>query len=157
MFLSKKNITYSISVTLLVILSNFSSCKKQSGPNPTETVTDLIKKNSWVIEQFTAIDKSIIQESKLNSSANFLKELKFEFRNNNQVRAIVIANGQIANGGTWELTNNEKNILIDIPGLKDEFLLVEITKSKMVLRPNEKVFPIVDNNTAVNMEFRPTL
>ncbi len=157
MLLSKKNITYLIFVPFLFILVTFSACKKKNLPLPTESVTDLIKKNSWVIEQFTALDKTIIQESKLNTSAKFLYELKFEFRNNNQVRAIVKANGQIANGGTWELTNNEKNVLIYIPGLKDEFLLVELTKSKLVLRPNEKVFPIVDNNTVVNMEFKPTL
>ena len=73
------------------------------------------------------------------------------------MRAIDKVSKQVFNGGTWELKNDEKNLLIDIPGLKDEFILVSISKTKMVLRPNEKVFPIVDNNTVVNMEFEPTI
>lgn len=140
-----------------IILVGISSCKKKTTITPTETKMELLTKNNWAIDRFTTTENVTIQDAKLNTSAKLLYQLKFQFRSDNQVRAIVIINGQIFNGGTWEFTNNEKNILIDIPGLKDEFTLVEITKNKLVLRPNEKVFPIVDNSTVVNMEFLPTI
>lgn len=154
---TKNKLNNYISVGLIAIIYTFSSCKKYVQAPITETKTELLTKNSWAIDQFTSIDKSKIQDAKLNTSAKLLYQLKFQFRTDNQVRAIVLINGQIFNGGTWEFTNNEKNVLIDIPGLKDEFTIVEITKNKLVLRPNEKVFPIVDNATVVNMEFVPTL
>lgn len=142
---------------MLIAFLGASSCKTKTTIDPTETKTELLIKNIWVIDQFTTLDNSIIQEAKLNVNSKLLFFLEFEFRANNQVRAIDKVSKQVFNGGTWELTNNEKNLLIDIPGLKDEFILIEITKNKLVLRPNEKVFPIVDNNTVVNMEFKPTI
>jgi hypothetical protein len=141
------------------ILLGSSSCKNPNGSDvtPTESKTTLLTKNSWVIERYTYANAEMLPESKLNSGATILKELIFQFRTNNQVRAIVKNNSQISNGGTWALSADEKRLTIDIPGLKDDFQLIEITKNKLVLRPNEKVFPLVDNNTVVNMVFIPTI
>jgi hypothetical protein len=144
-------------IIILLISIGFSSCKKKKTITPSETKSELLIKNSWIIDRFSLLDNSTIQEGKLNTSAKLLFLLEFQFRANNQVRAIDKVSKQVFNGGTWELKNNDKNILIDIPGLKDEFILVEITKNKMILRPNEKAFPVIDNNTAVNMEFKPTI
>jgi hypothetical protein len=157
MLITKKNKFNFIIIALFFSSFIIFSCKKKSSITPTETKTELIIKNSWVIDRFTNADNSVIQEGKLNTSAKLLYLLEFQFRNNNQVKAIDKVSKQVFNGGSWEFKNNEKNILIDIPGLKDEFILVDITKNKLILRPNEKVFPIVDNATVVNMEFKPTL
>lgn len=154
----KKNIVTQFVFGLITIaILGFSSCNKTKIITPTETKIELLTKNNWVIDRFTYADNSEIQEAKLNISAKLLFLLEFQFRTNNQVRAIDKVSKQVFNGGTWELKNGEENLLIDIPGLKDEFILVSISKTKMVLRPNEKVFPIVDNNTKVNMEFEPTI
>ncbi len=155
----KKNLINFLFIISALILVGYSSCKSPKGGavNPAESKTDLLSKNNWVIERFTGTDNNTIQDGKLNVNAKLLYLLEFQFRSNNQVRALDKLSKQVFNGGTWELTNNEKNLLIDIPGLKDEFILVEISKTKLVLRPNEKVFPVVDNNTVVNMEFKPTI
>ena len=152
----KRSLNFAFFLFLIIVIGT-SSCKKKTNITPTETKMELLTKNNWAIDRFTTTENVTIQDAKLNTSAKLLYQLKFQFRSDNQVRAIVTINGQIFNGGTWEFTNNEKNILIDIPGLKDEFTLVEITKNKLILRPNEKVFPIVDNSTVVNMEFLPTI
>lgn len=143
----------------MVMLGLSFSCKKKTGvdPKPTDTRSTLLTKNKWVIERFTDADNKTIQESRLRSESKLLYDLLYEFRSNNQVRAIVKVNAQVINGGTWAFTNNDQNLNIDIPGLKDDFKVIELTKSKLVIRPNEKVFPIVDNQTVVNMEFIPSL
>lgn len=157
--LAKKYLINFLFIISIALFLGFSSCKSLNGGivSPAETKTDLLSKNNWVIERFTTIDNNTIQDGKLNVNAKLLYLLEFQFRSNNQVRALDKLSKQVFNGGTWELTNNEKNLIIDIPGLKDEFILVEISKTKLVLRPNEKVFPVVDNNTVVNMEFKPTI
>ncbi len=157
MQLKKNKVTQFVFCLIAIGILSFSSCNKTKLITPTESKIELLTKNNWVIDRFTYVDNSEIQEAKLNISAKLLFLLEFQFRTNNQVRAIDKVSKQVFNGGTWELKNDEKNLLIDIPGLKDEFILVSISKTKMVLRPNEKVFPIVDNNTVVNMEFEPTI
>lgn len=157
MQLKKNKVTQFVFCLIAIGILGFSSCNKTKLITPTESKIELLTKNNWVIDRFTYVDNSEIQEAKLNISAKLLFLLEFQFRTNNQVRAIDKVSKQVFNGGTWELKNDEKNLLIDIPGLKDEFILVSISKTKMVLRPNEKVFPIVDNNTVVNMEFEPTI
>jgi hypothetical protein len=147
---------YCIIVTVAGLFTGISSCKSPKVA-PTETKTTLLTKNNWIINRFTTIDNSTVQEAKLNLSSKLLYQLEFQFRSNNQVKALDKVTKQVFNGGTWELSADEKIIIIDIPGLKDNFELIEITKNKLVLRPNEKVFPIVDNNTVVNMEFVPTI
>lgn len=151
-----KHLKY-LSFTFLIISLIFSSCKKKQTVSPNESKKDLLTKNNWAIDRFSSIDNNTIQDGKLNLSAKLLYQLDFQFRTDNQVRALDKLSKQVFNGGTWEFTNNETKILIDIPGLKDEFSLIEISKNKLVLRPNEKVFPVVDNNTVVNMEFKPTI
>jgi hypothetical protein len=157
MFISKNNNFKYLFFTFFILNISLVSCKKKKSIEPTETKTDLITKNNWAIDRFSSIDNTTVQEGKLNVSAKLLYQLEFQFRANNQVRALDKLSKQVFNGGTWEFTNNESKILIDIPGLKDEFTLIDITKNKLILRPNEKVFPVVDNNTVVNMEFKPTL
>lgn len=142
---------------LLLVSFCLVSCKKNKVSPGIETKTDLLVKNNWVIEKFTAIDNSTIAESKLNTNAKLLYLLEFQFRSNNKVNAFEKTSKQIINGGNWFLTNNEKNLSIDIPGLKDDFELIEISKSKLVIRPNEQKFPVVDNSTKVNMVFIPSL
>lgn len=156
-FVTKKSNLNFILFIIICGLVGFSSCKKKKTVDPTLSKTDLLTANSWVIERFSAVDNTTIQDGKLNLSAKLLYLLEFQFRANNQVRAIDKVSKQVFNGGTWEFTNNETKLLIDIPGLKDEFSLIEISKNKLILRPNEKVFPVVDNNTVVNMEFVPTI
>jgi hypothetical protein len=147
---------YFITTLSFVLLLGFSSCKDPK-IIPKETNTSLLTQNNWLIEKYTSADNMDIAEGKINTNASILKQLEFQFRSINDVntvKAIVIGLGQVPSNGTWQFTNAEKKILIDIPGLKDEFTLIALTKTSLILRPNEKVFPIVDNNTVVNMVFK---
>ncbi len=146
-----------IFVGFTLALLGFSSCNKTKVITPETSKTDLLTNNSWIIERYTYQDNSLVPDAKLNSAAPILKELIFQFRANNQVRAIVKINSQISNGGTWELSADEKKLKIEVSGLNGDFDLISVSKSKLVLRPNQKTFPIVDNNTVVNMEFGPSI
>ncbi len=154
--ITKKLGLYFILALISGLLLTFSSCKNPT-IDPVESKTTLLTKNNWVIDRFSFADNTTIQDGKLNQSSKLLYLLEFQFRSNNQVKAIDKISKQVFNGGTWELTGDEKILSIDIPGLKDDFMLIEITKNKLILRPNEKVFPIVDEKTVVNMEFVPTI
>ncbi len=141
--------------SLCLVLITMVSCNKNRN-NPKLTKTQLIAQKNWILKNVYNIDNQLISKSKLSTNGILLFELEYQFRNNNQVKALEINSKSIVNGGVWEFTNNEKSIIINIPGLKDEFEIVELTSAKLVLSPNPSVFPLVDKTTKVKMEFSPT-
>jgi hypothetical protein len=156
---AKNNFLTLIFTLTLVLLSGLFSCKRNTNLKPVTqaTKTELLTKNNWIIEKFTSPDNTPINDNRLNISAKLLFQLDFQFRTNNQVRAIDKVTKQVFSGGSWALSNNEKVLNIDIPGIKDDFELIEISTNKMILKPNEAVFPVVDANTKVYMVFVPNI
>lgn len=130
------------------------SCNKNTN-NPKLTKTQLIAQKNWVLKNVYSLENQLISRSKLSNSGVLLFELEYQFRDNNQVKALEISSKSIVNGGVWEFSNNEKSIIINIPGLKDEFEVTELTSSKLILSPNPFIFPLVDKTTKVKMEFIP--
>jgi hypothetical protein len=132
------------------------ACKPKK-VNPNVNVLETITKNTWLIDRYTDTKNQSISETKLNQSAKLMYGLEFEFKTNYQVRALDKISRSVFNAGTWSVTSDNKTIKIDIPGIKDDFKLIELSVNKMILQPNEAIFPVVDKNTKVYMEFKPKL
>ncbi|WP_128543619.1 hypothetical protein [Larkinella soli] len=116
--------------------------------------SDLLVANKWSVRQITDTQGRLIAKEKMGIQTLVLYELIFDFKANKQVVASDRITKQVKNGGTWELVDNETAIDVDIPGLKARFGLVEISRSKMVLRNK---IPVSGTETDANLEFEPVL
>ena len=96
-----------------------------------------------------------MSQNQLNSQAQALFGLDYEFRNDNVTRAKDRITKQILNAGTWYLINSNQVLDIDILGFKGQFKLVEISKTKLVLQAENN--KMISAGQFVNMEFVPAL
>ncbi|CAH0994068.1 hypothetical protein EMA8858_00175 [Emticicia aquatica] len=141
-------------ILFLAILFFAFSCKKS------ETVTEptkIISANFWKLDRFSDLDGKTLSQNQLNSQAQALFGLDYEFREDNVTRAKDRITKQILNAGTWYLTdeNSVKNLDIDILGFKGKFKVIELSKSKMVLQAENN--KMISAGQFVNMEFLPAL
>lgn len=137
---------------VLIILTGLMGCKKN--PDPVTSRSELLVSNKWIVQQITDTQGKVISKDKMGLQTLVLFELEFNFKSNNQVTASDKLTKQIINGGTWQLVDNENSIDVNISQLKDRFGLVEISRSKMVLR---KKVPVNGTDTDANLEFAPSL
>ena len=131
---------------------------KSSTVEATQTSTDIITANNWKIDRFaTKADNKTLTISDLGAQPFALMILDFSFKSNNVVRAVDRTSGQIPNSGTWYLKNNDKTLDFDVSFFAGTFDVVELTKTKMVIRIQQPsaLFPKIDSN--VNWEFVPSL
>ena len=128
------------------------ACKK------TETVTEpakVIAANFWKLDRFADTDGKTLSQNQLNSQAQALFGLDYEFRNDNVTRAKDRITKQILNAGTWYLLDANQTLDIDILGFKGKFKVIEISKSKMILQSENN--KMISAGQFVNMEFLPAL
>ena len=128
------------------------SCKKE------ETVTEptkVISANFWKLDRFSDTDGKTLSQNQLNSQAQALFGLDYEFRGDNVTRAKDRITKQILNAGTWYLLNANQTLDIDILGFKGKFKVIEISKSKMILQAENN--KMISAGQFVNMEFLPAL
>ena len=128
------------------------SCKK------TETTTEpvkIISANFWKLDRFADTDGKTLSQNQLNSQAQALFGLDYEFRDDNVTRAKDRITKQILNAGTWYLIDDNQTLDIDILGFKGKFKVIEISKSKMVLQSENN--QMISAGQFVNMEFLPAL
>lgn len=138
----------------LVILSvAFWGCKDKNNNNPAST-TELITANGWALDRITSVDKQPISSSKLNASTILIYGLDIQFKDNNIVRAADKVSKQIINAGTWFLVDSEKAVNVDVTGFKGKFDIVEITRTKLILKNR---VPVSGTDTDAYMEFIPNL
>jgi hypothetical protein len=139
-------------ILFIAILLFAFSCKKD------ETVaepTKIISANFWKLDRFTDLDGKTLTQNQLNSQAQALFGLDYEFRDDNVTRAKDRITKQILNAGTWYLIEDNQKLDIDILGFKGQFKVVELSKTKMVLQAeNNKT---ISAGQFVNMEFLPAL
>jgi hypothetical protein len=128
------------------------SCKK------TETTTEpvkIISANFWKLDRFADTDGKTLSQNQLNSQAQALFGLDYEFRDDNVTRAKDRITKQILNAGTWYLIDNNQTLDIDILGFKGKFKVIEISNNKMVLQAENN--QMISAGQFVNMEFLPAL
>ena len=139
---------------LLIILLSLSifSCAKNEVIDPNLAKTDAIKSNEWVISGFTTSDNTPIDPALFTGDAKFIDQLTYVFDNAGVVRSYDKISKQAQSYGTWGLIENFTKLDININGFKGTFGVIELSKTKMILRNNIKY-----NNTdiPVNMVFIP--
>lgn len=129
------------------------SCKKDE--TVTAEPTKIISANFWKLDRFADLDGKTLTQNQLNSQAQALFGLDYEFRDDNVTRAKDRITKQILNAGTWYLIESNQKLDIDILGFKGQFKVVELSKTKMVLQAeNNKT---ISAGQFVNMEFLPAL
>ena len=136
----------------LFVALSFFACKKSV--NIVEP-TKIISGNFWKLDRFADTDGKTLSQNQLNSQAQALFGLDFEFRNDNVTRAKDRITKQILNAGTWYLLDANQTLDIDILGFKGKFKVIEISKNKMVLQAENN--KMISAGQFVNMEFIPAL
>jgi len=139
------------SLFLFVALFVF-ACKKDE---PVTEPTKIISANFWKLDRFSDTDGKTLSQNQLNSQAQALFGLDYEFRDDNVTRAKDRITKQILNAGTWYLLDANQTLDIDILGFKGKFKVIEISKSKLVLQAENN--KMISAGQFVNMEFLPAL
>ncbi|MDZ7936224.1 MAG: hypothetical protein U5M51_14905 [Emticicia sp.] len=137
---------------LTLILFAF-SCKKSEVT--VNEPTKVLSANFWKLDRFSDTDGKTLSQNQLNSQAQALFGLDYEFRDDNVTRAKDRITKQILNAGTWYLISDNQVLDIDILGFKGQFKVVEISKAKLVLQAENN--KMISAGQFVNMEFIPAL
>jgi hypothetical protein len=140
----------------LLLSVTLTGCKKD-GATPALTLnsqTDLLVANNWLVSRVSTPDGQIISTSRLNLATQVLYQLNMQFRSDNTVRAIDRTSKQIINGGTWKLANDSKSMDIDVTGFKGNFPIVELSRTRLILRQRA---PVDGKDTDINLEFAPSI
>ena len=147
---------------LLIPISIF-SCTKEVNTDPTLTEeeklkivttqkTEAIKSTEWVVNGFTTADNTPIDPALFSGDAKFINQLTYIFDNSGIVRSYDKVSKQAQAYGTWGLVENATKLEINIQGFKGTFGVIELSKTKMILRNNIKYN---NNDIPVNMVFLP--
>lgn len=128
------------------------SCKKSA--LAVAEPSKVLSANFWKLDRFTDIEGKTLSQNQLNSQAQALFGLDYEFRNDNVTRAKDRITKQILNAGTWYLISNNQVLDIDILGFKGQFKVIEISKAKIILQAENN--KMISAGQFVNMEFLPT-
>ena len=140
-------------ILLIILFSlNIFSCAKDEVIDPNLAKSEAIKSTEWVISGFTTADNTPIDPALFTGDAKFIDQLTYIFDNAGVVRSYDKVSKQAQSYGTWGLIENSTKLDININGFKGTFGVIELSKTKMILRNNIKY-----NNTdiPVNMVFIP--
>ena len=137
---------------ILLISISILSCEKEQITDPNLAKTEAIKASEWVVSGFTTADNSPIDPTLFGGDAKFIDQLTYVFDNTGVVRSYDKISKQAQAYGTWGLIENSTKLDINIQGFKGTFGVIELSKTKMILRNNIKY-----NNLEipVNMVFIP--
>ena len=114
--------------------------------------TDAIKSSEWIISGFTTSDNTPIDPTLFAGDAKFIDQLTYVFDNSGVVRSYDKVSKQAQAYGTWGLVENSTKLEINIQGFKGTFGVIELSKTKMILRNNIKY---KNTDIPVNMIFIP--
>jgi hypothetical protein len=129
-------------LSFVFLLAGFMiACSKDDDkkvPTPGGSDKDALVTYPWRLIDVTDVNGNKIPENKLDVTTNFLFELNFAFAANNTVKA-QDKTGQVQNGGTWYLKEDNKILDIDVSGFKGQFEIKALSNSKMSLQNDLKV------------------
>jgi hypothetical protein len=133
---------------LSVLLFAF-ACKKPETITTVNEPTKIITASFWKLDRYTDTNSNTLNQNQLNSQAQGIFGLEFEFLADNRVR------GRILNAGTWYLVDNDATMNIDIIGFAGNFKVVSLSKTKMILQAENN--KLINAATTVNLELIPVL
>jgi hypothetical protein len=144
-------------IPLLVVLLFISSCKdkdKDATPQPTE-MSKILVTYPWHLKSVTDLSGKAIPDNQLDVvTRTILPSLNIEFQAGNKVFARGVNDPQVANGGTWYLTEDNKGLDINVSMIAGIFHIVELTNNTMRLR---KEMPIGGVEQEAIMVFGPVV
>lgn len=129
------------------------SCKKNA--TVVSEPAKIITANFWKLDRFTDVNSRILNQNELNSQANGIFGLEFEFISDNRVRGRDRISKQILNAGTWYLIDQNKVLDIDVLGFTGKFKVIELSKTKMILQAENN--KLINAAATVNLELIPAL
>ena len=144
--------TLSKILLVLVISISIFSCAKDEIIDPNLAKTDAIKSTEWIISGFTTSDNTPIDPTLFVGDAKFIDQLTYVFDNSGVVRSYDKVSKQAQAYGTWGLVENSTKLEINIQGFKGTFGVIELSKTRMILRNNIKY---KNTDIPVNMIFVP--
>jgi hypothetical protein len=130
------------------------SCKDDDEVLTVGARTELLVANNWRTSRVTTPDGQALNASRLNLATQVLFQLDMQFRNNNTVRALDRTSNQVINGGTWQLASDSKSMDVDVTGFKGNFPIVQLNRSKLILRQRA---PVDGKDADINLEFEPSI
>lgn len=128
------------------------SCEDPDAGSENLTKSELLALHGWQLDKYTDTQGNMITSGALSSGANGLFQLVFEFRNNQEVRGLNKSDKSLLTKGTWTL-DEDNTLAIDIPGLDEEFRVVNITKTSMTLSSSEVDDYVKTSETEVYLVF----
>lgn len=141
--------------TLFIAIILFAFGCNKNNTTVTSEPAKILSAKFWKLDRFTDADGKTLSQNQLNSQAQALFGLDFEFRNDNVTRAKDRVTKQILNAGTWYLLEENKTLNIDIIGFQGKFKVVEISQNKLTLQAENN--QMISVGALVNMEFLPAL
>ncbi|GAA4449472.1 hypothetical protein GCM10023189_08880 [Nibrella saemangeumensis] len=147
-----KKVTYWL--ILFCVTITLANCKKTTEPAASGDRAEVIMSTGWKLDRVTDANRQTINQSQLNLATMALYGMEIQFRANNMTRAVDRVTKQVLNGGTWYLVENNQAVDIEINQFKGRFPIVELSRSKLILR--NKV-PVAGTETDANLEFVPSL
>lgn len=139
-------------ILIISILLFAFSCKKTA---VTTEPAKIITANFWKLDRYTDANGKALNVNELNSQAQGIFDLEFEFIADNRVRGRDTKSKQILNAGTWYLVDNDTAINIDIIGFAGNFKVVSLSKTKMILQAENN--KLINAAATVNLELVPVL
>lgn len=148
-------ITLRFLLIVLLLSGSLTGCKNEGGTTPAPgSQTELLVANNWRTSRVSTPDGQSINRNRLNLFTQSLFDLDMQFRANGTVRAIDNKSKQIINGGTWKLAPDSKSMDVDVTGFKGNFPIVELSRTKLILRQRA---PVDGKDADINLEFDPSL
>ncbi len=129
-------------ISLLVLVMAFmAACGKDDdeNPKPGGSAAEVLVTYPWKLVSVTDVAGNEIAKNKLDAITTYLFNMNFTFAANNTVKALDHDTGQVNNGGTWYLKENNSVLDIDVSGFKGTFGVKGLSNSKMSLQNTLKV------------------
>lgn len=86
-------------------------------------------KGKWVFKE--ALNKGVDKDGRKSLNSHIINKMTFEFKDNGNFIAFMMGQNQ---KGKWKLANNSKTIVLNIGVEQYELSIIELTKTKLVLK-----------------------
>ena len=103
-------------ILFILTLVSFAVACKDNDKEPTNASVKILTANYWKLDRYTDANGKTLGTNDLNSQAQAIFALEFEFREDNVTRGRDKASKQYLNGGTWALKDDNKILDIQIVG-----------------------------------------
>ncbi|UTA67210.1 hypothetical protein [Emticicia sp. 21SJ11W-3] len=139
----------------ILMLSVFAVACKSDGNNPATASVKILSANYWKLDRYTDVNGKTLGNNELNSQAQAIFDLEFEFREDNVTRGRDRVSKQIKNAGTWYLKSNNTIMEIQITGFGGDFKVIQLANTKLILQATNN--QLISSNSTVNLELVPSL